>query len=655
MRYGETGFNLEVDLSRGNIERVETDPRLTELHLGGLGTNAKILWDRVSPETEPFSPDNLLIFSTGLLCGTPAPGCNRTIVSTFSPLTQLMAYSMMGGFWAPELKYAGYDKVILRGKSPNLVYLYINNDKVEIRDASHLQGKGANEAAELIRQELKDPKIQVAAIGLAGENKVFFASIEQGRSSASRGGIGAVMGDKGIKAIAVRGTKDVNIARPAEYMEFCSEVLRYIKDRETKPIPGVMPILAGLGSPQEMKLIDEEWHTTNFMWGNSRTRRKDFWTKEIEEKWRETQESTRTRLISCYNCPMKCAATISIPGISTYMMKCFSKLTYTMAAYSDLDFGLKIAQRATEYGVDGFTAPQVMAFALELHEAGILTDQDMAGMPSDNEGRFYWLLDRIVRREGIGDALADGTYWAAQKIGKGAEAYAHNHIKKQEQLPLKLGMLNPVYFLMYSTGEKINITQIEGQFPQAPFATKQETEDFIKDWIQVPDDRFKEYLRKWEFRGEFSNPNYPDIQASCDIVDWQEMMHYIDDALGMCAGLSSFPLKPPYHIHNYPAFISSATGIDLDEAGLTKITKRNRTLLRAVNVRRGMRRADEKPPEDHLKKRFPELEAKLLDGYYKYKGWDNQGIPTKESLKELDLAYVAEDFEQRGIIKNGQS
>ena len=655
MRYGETGFNLEVDLSRGNIERVETDPRLTELHLGGLGTNAKILWDRVSPETEPFSPDNLLIFSTGLLCGTPAPGCNRTIVSTFSPLTQLMAYSMMGGFWAPELKYAGYDKVILRGKSPNLVYLYINNDKVEIRDASHLQGKGANEAAELIRQELKDPKIQVAAIGLAGENKVFFASIEQGRSSASRGGIGAVMGDKGIKAIAVRGTKDVNIARPAEYMEFCSEVLRYIKDRETKPIPGVMPILAGLGSPQEMKLIDEEWHTTNFMWGNSRTRRKDFWTKEIEEKWRETQESTRTRLISCYNCPMKCAATISIPGISTYMMKCFSKLTYTMAAYSDLDFGLKIAQRATEYGVDGFTAPQVMAFALELHEAGILTDQDMAGMPPDNEGRFYWLLDRIVRREGIGDALADGTYWAAQKIGKGAEAYAHNHIKKQEQLPLKLGMLNPVYFLMYSTGEKINITQIEGQFPQAPFATKQETEDFIKDWIQVPDDKFKEYLRKWEFRGEFSNPNYPDIQASCDIVDWQEMMHYIDDALGMCAGLSSFPLKPPYHIHNYPAFISSATGIDLDEAGLTKITKRNRTLLRAVNVRRGMRRADEKPPEDHWKKRFPELEAKLLDGYYKYKGWDNQGIPTKESLKELDLAYVAEDFEQRGIIKNGQS
>ena len=143
-----------------------------------------------------------------------------------------MAFSMMGGFWAPELKHAGYDKVILRGKSPNLVYLWINNDKVEIRDASHLKGKGAVETAALIQQELKEPRAQVASIGLAGENRVYFASIEQGRSSASRGGIGAVMGDKGLKAVVVRGTKDVNIARPDEFYELCKEVLEYIKISE---------------------------------------------------------------------------------------------------------------------------------------------------------------------------------------------------------------------------------------------------------------------------------------------------------------------------------------------------------------------------------------------------------------------------------------
>lgn len=653
MRCAETGFNLEIDLTRGSIERVATDPRLTELHLGGLGTNARILWDRVPPETEPFSPDNLLIFSTGLLCGTPAVGANRTIVTTYSPQTLLMGYSMMGGFWAPELKHAGYDKIIFRGKSPNLVYLWINNDKVELRDASHLKGKGAVETAEILKKELKDPNVQIASIGLAGENRVFMASIEQGRSSASRLGIGAVMGDKGLKAIVVRGTKDVNIARPAEFMKLCNEVLQYIKIREDKPVPGVMPILAGLGSPQEMKLVDEEWHTQNFMWGNARERKRNFWNAEIEEKWRQTQESVRTRLISCYNCPMKCGATISVPGISTYMMKCFSKLTYTMAAFSDLDFGFRIAQRATEYGVDGFSTPQVMAFAVELKEAGILTDSDFAGCPTDNEGRFYWLLDRIVRREGIGDVLANGTHWAAEQLGNGAEAFAHNNIKKHEQLPLKLGMLNPVYYLMYCTGEKINITQIEGQFPQAPFATMEEREDFVKDWIQVPDEKFKQYLMDWEFRGERSNPYYPTVDMSVDIVDWQEMMHYIDDALGVCAGLSSFPLKPPYHIHNYPLIISAALGIDMDEEGLRQVYRRNRSLIRAVNVRRGLRRADEKPPENHWKKRFPELEEKLLDAYYKFKGWNNDGIPTEETLRNLGLDDIAEDFLKRGILGSG--
>ncbi len=654
MRYAETGFNLEIDLTRGSIEKVASDPRLTELYLGGLGTSSKILWDRVPPETDPFSPNNLLIFSTGLLNGTPAIGANRTIVTAYSPQTLLMGYSMMGGFWGPELKYAGYDKIIFRGKSPSLVYLWIHNDKVEIRDASHLKGKGSVETAEILKRELNDPNVQVASIGLAGENRVYMASIEHGRSSASRLGLGAVMGDKGIKAIAVRGTKDVSVARPAEFMNLCNDVLKYIKLREEKPVPGVMPILAGLGSPQEMKLVDEEWHTQNFMWGNARERKRNFWNAEIEEKWRETQETVRKRLISCYNCPMKCGATIAVPGLSTYMMKCFSKLTYTMAAYSDLDFGFRIAQKATEYGVDGFSTPQVMAFGFELLEAGILTQKDFEGCPSDNEGKFYWMLERIVRREGIGDILANGTHWAAEEIGNGAHQYAHNNIKKHEQLPLKLGMLNPVYYLMYCTGEKINITQIEGQFPQAPFATMEEREDFVKDWVHVPDEKFKQYLMDWEFRGERSNPYYPTADMSVDIVDWQEMMHYVDDALGMCAGLSSFPLKPPYHIHNYPTLISAALGIDLDEEGLKKIYRRNRNLLRAINVRRGLRRADEKPPENHWKKRFPELETQLLDAYYKFKGWNEEGIPTEKTLRELNLDDIADDFLKRGILTAGE-
>ncbi len=307
--------------------------------------------------------------------------------------------------------------------------------------------------------------------------------------------------------------------------------------------------------------------------------------KRSAKQWTNTMETMRTRLLSCYNCPMKCGAAISVDTrMCSYMMKCFSKLTYTMGAFSDLDFGLRIAQKATEHGVDAFSAPQTMAFAIELLDAGILTDDDFPDMPEDSEGRFYWLLDHIVRREGIGDVLADGTYWAAERIGKGASEYAHNNIKKTEQLPLKLGMLNQMYFLMYCTGEKANITQIEGNFPQAPMPTREEREEFARDWPQVPDERFKKWFEDWELRGDNSIPLYPSAEASCEIVHWQEEMHYIDDCTGMCAGLSSFPYKPPFHIHNLPRLISAGAGLELDEDALKLITRRNRNLVRALNL-----------------------------------------------------------------------
>jgi len=661
MRYAETGFNLEIDLATGNIERVETDPKMMETHLGGLGTSVKIHWDRVPPEVKPFDPENLLIFSTGLFNGTPAFSANRTVITFVSPQSDYLAYPMMGGFWSAELKYAGYDKIIFRNKSPKWVYLWINNDKVELRDASHLQGRGALETQDLIRKELKEPRAQVAAIGLAGENRCFTASIEQSRSSASRLGGGAIMGDKKIKAVAVRGTKDVNLARGAEFMEHMKGVTDYINFRNANPIADVMTILSGIGSPQEMVHTDEKWHTENFAWGNARVRRKDFWSKENESNWVNTQLSTVKRLISCYNCPQHCGGLVSFQGGPYYMMKCFGKLTYCMAAYvDDLGFNFRILNRATEYGVDSFSTPQILAFAVELYEAGILTDKDFAGTstyeacPSDKEGRFFWLLDRVARREGIGDILADGVYYAARKIGNGAEAFDHNTIKKHEQLPLKLGMMDPLYYLMYSTNEKISITQIEGQWPQTPFPTREQREEFVKDWPQLPDDHFKQYLLDWELRGENANPYYPTPKMAAEIVDWMEMLHNIDDAVCICAGMSSFCLKPPYHIHNYPKLISAATGMDLDEAGLKKIVNRSRNLHRAFNNRRGMTRAEEKPPEDHWKKRFPELEEQILSTYYKFKGWNQDGIPTREKLEELDLAYVAEDLEKRGILKNGQ-
>ncbi|MBI2979675.1 MAG: aldehyde dehydrogenase, partial [Chloroflexi bacterium] len=227
MWYGWTGTELEIDLSRGSIQKNQGDRATYETYLGGQGLITKLFWDRVPPETEPFSPDNLLIFGAGPLVGTAAPGANRTNMVTRSPVTNYLSFSTMGGFWGPELKFAGYDTLILSGKSPSPVYIYINNDKVEIRDASHLWGKDVFETQRLIRAELKNNNIQILCIGPAGENRVYFASIEHGLGrSMSRAGVGAIMGDKKVKAIAVYGTRDINLARPGPFLELVKEFNR---------------------------------------------------------------------------------------------------------------------------------------------------------------------------------------------------------------------------------------------------------------------------------------------------------------------------------------------------------------------------------------------------------------------------------------------
>ncbi len=634
MRYAETGFNLEVDLSEGKIRKEESDPKLTELHLGGQGTADKILWDRVPGDVEPFSPDNLLIFSSGLLDATPVPGANRTIVNTFSPMTNLHAHSVMGGFFAPEMKYAGYDKIVIAGKASDLVYLWINNDKVEIRDAAHLRGKGCHETAELIRKELKQERAQVAAIGIAGENRVYLASIDGSCGSAARGP-GPVMGDKRLKAIAIRGTKDIHIARPAELFEACQQLTKELASN---------PKVGDWMATDE----DDSFHHDNFAWGNARVRRRGFWNKELEERWRKLKYDHMDRQRGCYNCPKQCHNVIYWPGRRRFSYKCYGKDTYHMAAFQELDFSYDILGVAQEYGVDSYSTPQVMAFALELLEAGILTDKDFPGMPADVRGRFFYLLEKIVHRDGIGDILANGVYHAARQIGNGAEAYDHNTVKRFEQLPIKLKKLNPPYFLMIATGEKMSITQIEGSFPQDPLPTREEREKFVKDWIACPDDKFKRWFMEWEKREVLP------MEASCAITDWNEAMHYIDDAIGLCGFVSAFRGqfggRTGYHVWNIPQLITLATGLDFDKEKLWKVFQRNRNLVRALNVRRGMRRKDEAPPADHWAQRDHEYEQRLLDTYYQFKGWNKEGIPTRETLAGLGLDYVGQELVQRGIL-----
>jgi len=656
MRYAQSGFNLEVDLSRGSIDKLVNDPAAAELYLGGQGAAAKMLWDRVPPEVEPFSPDNLLIFSAGLLDGTPVPGANRTSVSSISPQSNLYVNSGFGGFFGPELKYAGYDSIVIRGKSPGLVYLWINNDTVEIRDASHLQGKSAQETAALIQDELKGTKIQVAAIGPAGENRVFQATIDHANSSASRG-VGVVMGDKRLKAIAVRGSRDVNVAQPAELFERCNRLYREIYDN-----PHCGDLL--------LSEADDSWHARNPAWSTAADGVKGFWSREQDGEWavavesehvsfqwenysQEMEEvhetvvdrSERLRGTGCYNCTKDCHQAIALPGQRMYFLKNYSRLVYAMAAYKDLKLNYDLLAGMQDFGLDEFAMPQIVAFAVELYEAGILTEADLPGFPADSIGRFACLIEKIARREGVGDALANGIYWAARQIGRGAEAYVHS-ARTIEQLPLRQDRENYAYYLMYATGEKMNITQLEGSFPQSALPDKKARKAFVKGWAAAPE-RFRQWFLEWEPGRQHS------LEASVNIADWNEAMHYLDDSLGICPLLSSFRGqyggRPLYHLHNLPELISLATGRQLDSEGLWETAGRNRQLIRAINVRRGLRRSVEESTEEHWALTEPEMGRKLLDAYYEFRGWTSDGIPAKETLDGLGLDFVSKDFVTRGI------
>jgi benzoyl-CoA reductase subunit BamB len=659
MSYGATGFDLEVDLSRGNIEKVKADPRVTELHLGGQGAAAKMLWDRVPPEVEPFSPQNLLIFSAGPLVGTPVPGANHTTVSSISPQSNFHVSSGFEGFFGPEMKQAGYDNLVIRGQSPELVYLWIHNDRVEIRDAGHLQGKSALETAALIQQELGNPGIQVAAIGLAGENRVCQASIGHANCAASRG-VGVIMGDKGLKAIAIRGTQDLRLAQPAELFALCNRQYRDIYDN-----PHCGDLL--------LSESDDSWHAKNLPWHHAAKRVKGFGSDELEAQWAlrvETEQvsmqwenysqeyeevhetvvevSELLRGTGCYNCPKECHKSFGLPGGRKYFLKSFTRLAYAMAAYENLPLNYDVLFAMQEFGLDDIAMPQVLAFVLELYEAGILSDAELPDFPADGIGRFLYLIEKVARRDGLGALLADGLDQAARQIGKGAEAFVHS-VKKFEQLPLGLKEANYSAFLMYAAGEKLDITQIEGSFPQLPLPSKKARAAFVKQWDAAPE-RFKQWFLNWEPGHQLP------IEAAVDIVDWNEAMHYADDTLGLCPLLSSFRGqfggRPPYHLNNLPQLYALATGEALDADRLLEISRRNRQLVRAINIRRGLKRADETAPRDLWPDPDPELERQHLDAYYAFKGWSPDGVPEQTTLDDLGLAEVSEDFVARGILSN---
>lgn len=653
MPYGLTGTNLEIDLSRGKVEKRQSDPRLAEMYLGGKGTNAKILWDRVPPEVEPFSPGNLLIFGAGVLTGTIVPGANRICITFRSPVTNTQMYSVLGGFFGAELKHAGYDAIVISGKSPAPVYLWINDGQVEIRDASHLWGKDTRETQRLIQEELKNSKVQVACIGQAGENKVYAASIEHSTgASASRAGVGAVMGDKRLKAIAVYGTKDVNVANTSRLIELCDQIMARAAPVRTKALENLSNFLIGPfihGGTYGYLSADE-----NFPPELQREIAKAAATnKDFIDKF-------RAREVACYNCGLRCKHVYPRPDGGHSFIKCGSWVTPLIASrVIDWSYAIEFYNRCEKYGLDSKATGNYITFLMNLYQNGILTREDTDGIHLEYGNReiVLSLVDKIALRQGIGTLVANGIHNAASKIGRGAEEYFY-HTKK-----LELGNYEPLFSavaaLRQAVSDKADMVGLGNSLVSMYWPRpREEREAYIKSgFFQYPKEFEKYFLSDYDRTGA-------DYEGLVQFLAYDHEMYAFADSMGLCMFWMGFWGYPPINSRALIAdLISSVTGMDMDEARATKIARRTVNLIRAYMVREGIRRKDDSVPEMFFQ-RTPHPPAqtldhdrfnKWIDRYYEIKGWNSEGIPTRETLAALDLDYVIEDLRQRGILTDSSA
>ncbi|MDP3879120.1 MAG: aldehyde ferredoxin oxidoreductase C-terminal domain-containing protein, partial [Dehalococcoidales bacterium] len=456
----------------------------------------------------------------------------------------------------------------------------------------------------------------------------------------SRGGAGALMGDKRLKAIAVRGTKDINVADPIRFMELCDGIIARSEWVRDGVFEGRVAIAgyarngdyynrSGLTTPELERKID-----------GIRTVAKKF---ILENRDRET---------GCYNCAQRCHHTYLRPNDGGYMyIKCTSWGAATIATgLFDMDFTLDFYDLIEKYGLDSLAVANEVAFAIDLYQRGILTAEDTGGMHLEweNADVALWLVEKITRREGIGDVLADGVYWAAKRIGRGAEEYAY-FVKKYDPHPFKR---EDNAALCEAINDKGDSTKALGSTPDAIWARPDREAYMNSEFFPYPEE-FKKFLRTEP------DPMAEDSAGAVEFMTYNEETYALADAMGECyfyAGRYAWPSISPRSL--IAELISAATGMDIDEARATGIARRTINLVRAYNVRAGMTRQEDILPDRYFKIPRPagsnfvsrDLLNKWVDRWYERRGWDKEGIPAKSTLAELGLDYVIEDLEQRGIL-----
>ena len=595
---GYCGKFLRINLSTGQVAKEDLDLDLAMKFVGGRGLGSYFLAQEVDPTTEALSPANKIIIATGPLTGSSAPTGGRYMVVTKSPLTGTIASSNSGGFWGAELKRAGYDMIILEGKSERPCYIYINDDTVEIKDAKKYWGKLVSETTDLLLEEVKEPKARVLTIGPAGEKQMLLASVMNDKyRAAGRSGVGAVMGSKGLKAIVVRGTGKLSPARVDECKNVLTNTRKKIKECEVtgKGLPAY-------GTAALVNLINQSgiYPTRNF-----------------QEAYFETADKTSGETLAdkylvkntaCFACPIGCGRYSKVDDVEGEGPEFETVWSYgASCGVDDLPAIIKANKMCNEYGLDTISAGATIACAMELCEKGLVDSDEVDGPAlkfGSGEAIVEWTR-KMGAGEGFGKKLAEGSYRLAKAYGA-------------EELSMSVKKLElPAY----------DPRGVQGHGLQ--YATSNRGGCHVRGYMIAP-----EIVGLPEKLDPFS------LEGKAAWVKTFQDLTAVIDSLGLCL-FTSFALGPD----DYKDIFNAIVGQDWTTETLLEAGDRIWNLERVFNLKAGISPGEDKLPRRLLSEPIPSGPCKghvhhlpeLLPEYYKHRGWDEEGLPTESKLVGLGI------------------
>ena len=624
---GYAGTILTVNLSDGRVTKEPLREDLVEDYIGGEPLGTRLLWERFKPGTDALSPESPLIISTTPFTGTQFPPGGRLFANYKSPLTGFWGQNGMGGGFAPALKRAGYDVLIVEGKAEKPVYIFIDNDKVEIRDASQLWGKLCGETDELLRDEIGDRRIEIVRIGPAGENLNRLSCIMSGYNHAfGSGGNGAVAGSKNLKAIAVRGRGDVSVHDRAGFSEIARTAYKVARERASGTIGKYQIHVLNAAVAMTNGIPSHHWQQAYWDKGDV------FYGDNILEKL-YTGEDT-----FCPGCPIRAGKVLS-PKSGPYAGH---KLDVKIGAdwswgyqlmTDDLDTLCEIWYQCAQNGIDINSAGEWAGWLAECQERGILTTKDCGGLEvrfGDAESALS-MLHAIVKREGFGDVLAEGPKIAAERVGKGTEKYVM-HGKGQ---PLASEEFRALPSMLLGTAVEERGGNGHRCWTHHIFLIGN-LNTVITGLTEKPDQMAQKGISKWVKAYKQALPGILNSIGGCVVIWWS-------NALETAALIDGY---------------RCLTGRDMSIEKALHVGERSINLARAFNCREGFSRKDDAMPERFLKEpvnggprdgaRIDDFDG-MIDEYYTEAGFDLEtGWPTRAKLEELELKDVADELYAKG-------